>query len=440
MSSAVTVPSLADAESAIRRNASYPPHWLQLGLALNAENRAHDALQAFAHAAALDPRYAEAHYNCGVILHHQGQLEAAAKRFRTALEHMPGFVMARSNLGVTLEAIGDTQAALAAYDEAIAAGPNTPSPYWNKALLLLRNGQYEQGWRYYEWRWGAGKVGPRRLFPGKRLWLGGGVPLAGKTILLHEEQGLGDMIQVIRYVPTVLALGAKVIVESFTPLTTLFQQLSALPGVEAVIDVGAPLPHFDVYCPLMSLPCALGTTLEAIPWNGPYLAAPADRVSEWTERLGPAKARRVAVVWKGNPRHEGDTARSIPLSDFKKIFEADAEFISLQKDATDIERALLDANGVQPIGHLLTDFADTAAVLATCDLVVTVDTSVAHLAGAMGKPVWILLPARSDWRWLKTGDTSPWYPTARLFRASQQSIWNDVLNQVVVELQNANRL
>lgn len=429
MSTRMNFPTLADCEAAVRMHPNQPQNWLQLGLAQNAAERSDQALKCFEQATALDPGFAEAQYNCGVILYHHGQLAAAAERYRAALSTQPDFILARSNLGVTLEALGDAGAALAAYDEAIASDPNNPSPYWNKALLQLRNGDYAQGWRHYEWRWTAGKVGGRRSFPGKRLWLGG-VPLAGKTILLHEEQGLGDMIQFARFVPQVAALGARVVLQTFTPLKALFE---GMPGTEAVLDVTEALSKFDFYCPLMSLPLALGTTLETLPWHGPYLGATSARRVLWQKRLGKASRPRIGFVWKGNPRHEGDSARSIPLPVFKGVFHEGAEFLSLQKDATDAERAILDAHGVKHVGHLLADFVDTAAVLETCDLVISVDTSIAHLAGAMDKKLWLLLPERSDWRWLKEGETSPWYPTARLFRGNLQGVWDDVIEKIRAE-------
>ncbi len=423
MSAATLAGRLAEAEAATRRQPGHPLHWLQLGLTLNAAGQANQALEAFARAAALDPGFAEAQYNCGVILYHQGQLREAVDRYQAALASQPNFVLARSNLGVALEAMGDTEAALGAYNEAIASDPNNPSPYWNKALLLLRNGDYEEGWRFYEWRWSAGKIGPRRTFPGKRPWLGG-TPLHGKTILLHAEQGLGDMIQFARFIPLVKALGARVVLESFTPLTALFESVA---GADLVVSVGDDLPKFDLYCPLMSLPRALGITRETIPWPGAYLSAPPARVAVWKERLGLAQRARVGFVWKGNPRHEGDSARSIPLELLKSLFGTNADFVSLQKNATDTERALLDDNGVTHIGHMLTDFTDSAAVLETCDQIISVDTSLAHLAGAMAKPVWVLLPERADWRWLKDDEASPWYPTARLFRGGRQGLWQDVM-------------
>ena len=424
-------PTLAELEAAVRRHPRQPQNWLQLGLALNAASRSAQALECFEQAAALDPGFAQAQYNCGVILYHHGRLEEAVTRYHAALARQPQFHLARSNLGVALEAMGETEAAMVAYDAAITDDPNAASPYWNKALLLLRNGNYAEGWRYYEWRWSAGRVGQRREFPGKRPWLGG-VPLRGKTILLHAEQGLGDMIQFARFIPQVAALGAKVVLECFTPLTALFQNVA---GAEVVVGVGDPLPVFELYCPLMSLPLALGATLESIPWTGAYLGAPPERLAAWRERLGAPRRPRVGFVWKGNPRHEGDSARSMPLAMFKGLLHAGAEFLSLQKNATDAERALLDEHGVKHVGHLLEDFADTAAVLETCDQVISVDTSLAHLAGAMAKPLWVLLPERADWRWLKEGETSPWYPTARLFRGARQGQWEDVVERAAAAMQ-----
>ncbi|MDE8347144.1 MAG: tetratricopeptide repeat protein [Acidocella sp.] len=427
---------LAELEAMVRRQPARREHWLNLGLGLNEAGRPDQALACFQQAAERDPGFAQAHYNCGVILYHQGKIAEAVARYRTALEIQPNFVMARANLGIALEAMDESDAALAAYDEASAIDPNAPGPYWNKALLLLRNGHYDQGWRYYEWRFSADSIGPgqiipRRTFPGRRLWLGGET-LKGKTILLHEEQGLGDMIQFMRFVPMIAALGATIIIETFTPLTRLFQSLLATAGVQAVIGVGDKLPQFDLYCPMMSLPCALGVTLETLPADCPYLSAPGETNLAWQKQLGAAKKPRVAFVWKSNSGP--GAARSIPFKTFSALFSPEIEFISLQKSATDAEHALLDEHGINHIGHKLSDFADTAAVLEQCDLVISIDTALAHLAGALGKPVWILLPARAEWRWLKHTDTSPWYPSARLFRSKEQNTWSDIIQNMKAEL------
>jgi hypothetical protein len=405
--------------------------WLYLGNAENAAGRPDAALDCFARALERAPGFAQAHYNRGVIHFHAGRLEAAVEAYRAAISYQPSFVMAYNNLGVTLEAMDDTQAALDAYDAASRVDPNHASPPWNRALSQLREGQYGEGWPLYEWRWAAGKAAPFRQFPGRPLWLGGR-NLLGRTILLHAEQGLGDSIQFVRYAPLLAAQGARVILEMFTPLLELCRSVA---GVERLIGTGDRLPAFEFHCPLMSLPLAFGTRVETIPNDVPYLAASDDRCATWAERLGARTRRRIAFVWKGNPKHEGDRLRSLPLDLFTELFKADADFISLQCELTQAEAAILAGYPeVRQLGAALADFADTAAILATCDLVITVDTAVAHLAGAMGKPTWLLVPQRADWRWLKQSEQSPWYPTMRLFRGTKPDDWPNVIAEVAAAL------
>jgi len=423
--------ALQDLRACAQLAPSQPRVWLYLGNAENAGGDADAALKCFRRALEHGPGFAQAHYNCGVIHFHAGRLAAAAEAYSAAIAHEPDFVMAHSNLGVALEAMGASEAAEAAYDTAAQLDPNHASPRWNKALLQLRNGRYVEGWRLYEWRWAAGKGGPFRQFTGRPLWLGGR-NLAGRTVLLHAEQGIGDAIQFARYAPLVAALGARVILEVFTPLVELCKSLA---GVSEVVGAGDKLPKFDFHCPLMSLPLALGTDEKTIPGETPYLAAPEERRAAWAAKLGPAQRRRIAFAWKGNPKHEGDAMRSVPLDLFARLFGAEAEFICLQPELSQAEAAILATHGqVRQFGPALADFADTAAILASCDLVISVDTALAHLAGAMAKPTWLLLPQRAEWRWLKQGETSPWYPTMRLFRGAKPDDWPDLLTRVATAL------
>lgn len=449
--------ALRDLRACVRLAPAQPQALLYLGNAENAAGRPDAALHCFQLALEHAPGFAQAHYNCGVIQFHAGRLAEAAESYRAAIAQQPGFVLAHSNLGVVLEAMDDTEAALAAYDAAIRADPNDPSPRWNRALALLRDGQYAEGWRLYEWRWAAGKAGPMRQFPGRPLWLGGR-RLAGRTILLHAEPGLADAIQFVRYAPLLAAQGARVILELPQPLVALCEQL---PGVAQVIGTGGTLPEFEFHCPLMSLPLVFGTRVETIPNEMPYLAAPAERCAAWAARLEPDRLRltgfsaategvkqpvlinllrvevgahsststyraqgkrpRIAFAWKGNPQHEGDgarsLARSLALELFAELFAAAAEFICLQPDLTPAEAAILAGYPqVRQFGEAFADFAGTAAILASCDLLISVDTALAQLAGALAKPTWLLLPQRADWRWGKQSESSPWYPTMRLFR------------------------
>jgi tetratricopeptide (TPR) repeat protein len=421
------VGALQDLRACVKLAPAQPKAWLYLGNAENAGGRADAALDCFQLALERAPGFAQAHYNCGVIHFHAGRLAAAAEAYRAAIAHQPGFVLAYSNLGVTLEAMDDTEAALAAYDAAIKADPNNPSARWNKALALLGDGQYGEGWPLYEWRWAAGKAGPLRQFPGRPLWLGGR-RLADRTILLHAEQRLGDAIQFVRYAPLLAEQGARVILEMPQPLTALCQGMS---GVAQVIGTREKLPEFEFHCPLMSLPLVFGTRVESIPAETPYLAATGERCAAWAARLGPRPPRRIAFAWKGDRKDDGDRLRALPLERFAALFASEAEFICLQRHPTQSEAAILAGHPrVRQLGAALADFADTAAILASCDLVIAVDAPLVHLAGAMAKPTWLLLPQRAGWRWPKQGECSPWYPAMRLFRATKPDDWPDVLARV----------
>jgi hypothetical protein len=263
------------------------------------------------------------------------------------------------------------------------------------------------------------------------LWLGE-FDIAGKTVLLHAEQGLGDTIQFCRYAEKVAARGASVLMEVPPALLSLLAQVE---GVRQLIGRGEPLPPFDCHCPLLSLPLAFDTRSDSIPAQVPYLRSEPERVGAWRRRLGDGKLPRVGLAWSGSATHLNDTNRSIPLEDFARVVCPEAQFVSLQKDvrAAD-ERVLIGRRDVRHLGSELQDFADTAAVIELMDLIVTVDTAVAHLAGAMGKAVWILLPFNPDWRWLLDRDDSPWYPSARLFRQTAHGDWSEVVARLSVEL------
>ena len=257
------------------------------------------------------------------------------------------------------------------------------------------------------------------------LWLGD-APVAGKTVLLHAEQGLGDTIQFCRYAPRVAALGARVVLEVQRPLVDLMKTLA---GPAAVVARGDALPDFDLHCPLLSLPLAFGTRLDTIPAEVPYLRAPPG-ATDWDARLG-AKRPRIGLVWSGNPGHKRDRDRSIPFYALLPLLDLDATFVSLQKEVRPADAAVLKQTGtVIDAADALTTFSDTAALIAALDLLITVDTSVAHLAGALGKPVWVLLPQVPDWRWLLERDDSLWYPSARLFRQNDTRAWGPVIARV----------
>jgi len=308
----------------------------------------------------------------------------------------------------------------------------------NAAALRLLTGDFERGWAHYEWRWQKNSVIPMQRNFSQPAW-NGRDPIAGKAILIHSEQGLGDSIQFCRYVPLMVARGAQVIFEVQKPLQAL---MASLDGAAQMVPKGSPLPAFDLHCPLVSLPLAFATRLETIPSTAGYLSAPAQHVTTWQSRLEGKPRPRIGLVWSGNPGHERDRERSIGLRALVPLLDsvgADVTFVSLQKDVRAEDAALLrDRADILDYGDSLEDFSDTAALISQLDLVISVDTSVAHLAGALGKPVWILLTYFPDWRWLLRRDDSPWYPTARLFRQDESRTWDSAIARVRQALRESN--
>jgi Flp pilus assembly protein TadD len=437
---------LEEAVAVYRRATALKPSSAQaysnLGCLLRAQGQLDAAMAAFRQAVALKPDLAEAHYNLGNGLYDQGLLEQASAAYRQALALRPGIAGAWNNLGNCLRDLDDLDAAIAAYRRAVAIEPNYADAHSNLALALLLHGDFAAAWPEHEWRWRCqGLIFPGPL-PAPR-WDGG--DLAGRTILLRAEQGFGDTLQFIRYVPLVAARCGRVVVECQAELVTL---LRGMPGIGQLVAHGDALPAFDVYCPLLSLPLLFGTGLSNIPGTVPYLSADAARAEQWAARIAseaaaqgsPGAGRRplrVGLAWAGRRTHINDHNRSIrpqalaPLGQVPQV-----SFYSLQKGSP-APGAPPPPSGLHLIDWTteLRDFADTAALVANLDLVITVDTSVAHLAGAMGKPVGVLLPFVPDWRWMRGRADSPWYPTMRLFRQPRRGDWEAVLRQVVVELQ-----
>lgn len=369
------------------------------------------------------------HNNLGFALQDRGELDAAAAAYGRALFYKPDYAKAHYNLGNTLQAQGKPEAALASYEQALIYQPDDAEAHYNRGTLLLQSGRYAEGWPEYEWRWGVKSLTQYRRDYGVPRW--DGENLDGRTILLHAEQGMGDTIQFCRYVPMVAALGARVVLEVQRPVLRL---LSGLSGIAEIVAVYDPLPAVDLSCPLMSLPRVFESREETIP-NRPYLTADPARAAAWGDRL-PRSGYRIGVAWQGNPAQKNDHNRSMspayfaplaPLSD-----TAGLHFVSLQKEGpAALERfPLIDFMG--EIG----DFADTAALIANLDLVITVDTAVAHLASAIGKPVWLLNCYDPCWRWLRNRRDSPWYPLMRIFRQSSPGAWEGVIAEVAAALRS----
>ena len=393
-----------------------------------------DALRLIDSALERDPQLAVGWVNRGVVLLMLGRPEDALASIDRALEINSDFTEALSTRGAALRDLRRPQEAIQCYQRARMLKPDLVQTYTDEGLCRLLIGDFAHGWRMYENRWKQIDFArDRRDYPQPR-WLGQD-DISERTILLWAEQGFGDTIQFCRYVNLLVQREAKVILEVHRPLKAL---LGRLAGSVEVFGWGEPLPPFDFHCPLMSLPLAFKTTLETIPADGPYLSADPQKVRDWSSRLGSANKRRVGLVWSGSPGHTNDAARSIPLAELLgSLGGVEASFVSLQKELRPHDQAVLAARPeILHFGESLRDFDDTAALIQAMDLVISVDTSVAHLAGALGKPVWILLPYVPDWRWLLDREDSPWYPTARLFRQPRLGDWECVLGEVAGALRS----
>jgi len=396
----------------------------QRGVALAKLGRHDEALAEFDSALRAGPNPIVV-YNRGLTLAALGRPGEAVEAYDGTLAAIPNHAAALSSRGVALQALNRHAEAIASFDRALALVPDYADAHFNRSLALLATGDYRAGQLEYEWRWKRTGAAPPRL--NRPLWLGE-TPLAGKTILLHAEQGLGDTIQFVRYVPRLAAAGAKVVLEVHPELKAL---LSRLPGAAAVIGRGEPRPAFDLHCPLGSLPLAVKTEPASVPADIPYLAADPARIERWRPRLEALRGPRVAIVWAGNAAHANDRNRSVPLASLAPLWvDSRVHLVSLQRDLRAGDGKLLERAPVLHLGPELADFDDTAAVLAGCDLVIAVDTSVAHLGGALGRPLWVLVPFSADWRWTKDAERSPWYPSARLYREARPGDWGDVVARV----------
>lgn len=399
---------------------------------LQAVKRFDAALEAFDKALALKS-YPIGLCDRGNLLLEMGRYEEALQTYDDVIAWEPALSEAHHNRAIVLADLNRIDEALDSYDKALALNPDFGLIHWNRGLMNLRRGELLAGWRDYEWRWDTPTIGvyqEKRDFAQPR-WTGSEA-LEGKTILLFAEQGLGDTLQMVRYVEKVAALGARVILEVQPGLSRL---LGDLPGVAQVIERSPSLPSFDFQCPLMSLPGAFQTTLASIPSADRYLKADPARVAQWQETLGPKTRPRIGLVWSGSTIHKGDRHRSIALSDFGALLSEHCEFISLQKEVRAADQAVLDTlPQLRHFGAQLGDMADTAALCELMDLVICVDTSVAHLAAALGKPVWILLPPIPDWRWMLERSDSPWYPSVTLYRQPAGASWQAVLEKVGADL------
>jgi tetratricopeptide (TPR) repeat protein len=399
---------------------------------LNELKRFEEALTDCDQAIAIRPNLTEAFNNRGNALKDLGRREEAIASYDRAIALKPDYADAYNNRGTALLDLKRMDEALASYAQAIAIKPDYADGFWNRALCRLLLGRCNEGWSDYEWRWNTDRMAPERRNFKRPQWFGK-TDIAGKSILLHAEQGYGDAIMAARYVRRVIEKGARVILEAPAPLVPL---LAEIEGVLQVVAKGYQLPAFELHCPFMSLPLAFGTTLSTIPAGIPYLSVPKMHAEKWLQRLPRSDKPRVGITWTGSPTHKRDHERSIALRRMLPVLSrTDLQLFSVQKFLREEDAEILqDHPHITNLGDSIETFADTAAIISTLDLVLSVDTSVVHLAGALGKPVWIMLPFVPDWRWLLDRDDSPWYPTARLFRQSRIDDWEGVIEQVSKKL------
>jgi hypothetical protein len=368
---------------------------------------------------------------CGGLYARLGRPEAAIACYDRALARAPRAVELHINKGTALVALNRHDAALAAFAAATAIDPDRAEAHYNASLVRLRLGDFAAGWPAYEWRWRKAEWATMRRNFAAPLWLGA-QPIAGKTLLLHAEQGLGDTIQFVRYAPLLAGCGATVVVECQPALKELLRHSA---GIAQVVARGEALPAFDLHCPLLSLPLACGTQLQTVPANVPYLRPQPERLATWRVRMPDTGRLRVGICWAGSSAHRNDRNRSIPLERLDETLSVPGiDFVNLQKDVSATDAAMLSRHGVVQLGQHFADFADTAAVMTMLDLVISVDTSVAHLAGAMAKATALLLPFSPDFRWMLDRADSPWYPTMRLYRQTAIGDWNGPLGRLTAEL------
>jgi tetratricopeptide (TPR) repeat protein len=425
--------ALESFDRAIALRPDYAEAYSDRGNALHDLGRSPGALDSYARAIALRPDYAEAFNNRGNALHDLDRHQEALASYARALALRPDYPDALANRAGVLSVLGEHTAALQSYEQALVRQPDHPAARFGRSFCLLQQGDLARGWPEYEWRWRMPRQTERTGRLAQPPWLGA-EPLGGKTILVHAEQGFGDTLQFCRYATPLAERAAHVLLVVPRPLARL---LVTLDGPAKVLSAGDRLPSFDLHCPLLSLPLALGTTLGTIPPPA-RLTPPPDRVAAWDKRLAPLPTPRIGLCWAGSPRHDDpvaraiDRRRSITLAHYAPLAGVSgATFVALQKgeaaaQATDPPAGL----PVHDWTAELRDFADTAALIEALDLVITVDTAVAHLAATLGKPTWILNRLYACWRWLLDRNDSPWYPTVRLFRQPAPGDWRTVIDAV----------
>jgi len=443
------------AELFYRRAVAIEPHaWaadFNLGLVLQQRGQTDGAIAAYRRALQQNPDDPRTLNNLGTLLKKQDDLPGAKQCFERALEFQPNFAEALMNLGNVFKSLGRFNEAWVCGEHAVRMQPQNPQARYNRALLQLAVGRWEDGWSEYEWRWKCPDF-PRRDFAAPR-WQGQSLP--GGRLLVHAEQGLGDTLQFIRYLPRLRGRlpDSEITFAAPRKLLPLLQCAAWASRICWAAD-DEPLAGFDAHIPLMSLPGIFQTTLETIPSQVPYLSADPARTARWLPTLAAIGGLKVGIAWQGSRTYQGDRFRSIPLTWFARLARPGVTLISLQQGAGCEQIAALAAPRAvhcfaEPVdvhdpghraglqceeGQQHGAFMDTAAIITQLDLVITSDTSIAHLAGALGAEVWVALPVAADWRWLREGDTSPWYPTMRLFRQTRFDDWQPVFAEIAAAL------
>ena len=422
--------ALSDFEKAISLNATNVEAYHNRGDVYAALEQLSKALIDYEMALGLDESFLPALMRKGDVLFRLKRHHEAINCYQTLLNQTPDDARAHNNCGAAQHAVGNLSAALESYNHAIELSPAYSEAYYNRSFILLSYGNFREGWSDHEWRLKmADSIAKHSSIEQPLLTVGSNV--SGRRVYITTEQGFGDVIHFARYIPMLLQLGATVVLEAPKPLISV---LETLDSDVAVVPVGSKVTDFDNYCPVMSLPYIFETNEATIP-SSPYLFADRKKVKKWQRKLGPKLAKRVGLVWSGNAAHKNDHNRSIDLQQLMSLLEVPVEWHSLQKEYRAGDSELLERCAlVREHQEDLTDFSDTAALIQCLDLVITVDTSVAHLAGALGKPVWILLPATPDYRWMLDRDDSPWYPSARLFRQPSDGGWGVVAASVRAHL------
>jgi tetratricopeptide (TPR) repeat protein len=423
---------LSDATASYRRALALRPDYAEaccnLGSAHKDRQQFDEAIACYRRALDMSPNLAEANFNLGVIHQQCSRVDEAIECYERAVTARTDYWQSYNNLGTMYKAVGRFDDAMAAYDQALRCQGGEAEAHRNRALLRLLKGNYSEGWTEYEWRWQV--TGASRPNVRQPRWQG--QALAGGTVLLKAEQGLGDAIQFIRYAPMVKERSrARVLLQCSATLRALF---AGVAGVDGFASEPWERESFDCYVPLMSLPALFETRVDTVPWSAPYLSADPDRVKRWQHALAAPSDLKVGIAWQGNPGYAGDATRSIPLAAFAPLAACPGlKIYSLQKQHGRDQLNQLAVNmRIEDFGDALdadAAFVDTAAVMSQLDLVVTSDTAVAHLAGALGVRVWLALQQVADWRWLLERDDSPWYPSMRLFRQTRAGDWDDEIGR-----------